>query len=524
VNSPGDTPDVDPGDGLCADASSNCTLRAAITESNWWLGSNRIRFALPGPAPVRIQLQAGNPTLLVKDNSGGLTIDGYSQAGAKLNTSQVGSNAVMGVEIRGTGGQPRGNALRVTSGNNTIRGLLLTNHYRAIVVDGADANNNLIIGNWIGFTKSGGLTTYRANYHILLNAGASRNRIGTPSLADRNVIGHARHAINLSGAGTNGNIIQNNLLCIAPSGFATAMCDTAIDHNNGPQNGLIGGTGHNERNVIGGTALQGIEYSHGWDPVTRVSSPKWQVSNNRAIGNWIGFRGDGSYGPEFRSGQRAPGSTDNGNGINLHDGASLNVIEGNFIASVYDGIQTMSPTSTGNVIRGNTIGLSPTGQAAPLAGYGIVARFKTQSHRIQANLIRNASAGGIGLTHHEVRFVVVSRNIVRDTSGPAIHLAADPGNPSTGANNLQPAPVITSASTRVVRGRGNPGATVELFRASRPAGQSGLPISFIGSIVVAGDGTWRMGVSLAPRSTVTALQIRTNGNTSGLSKNVVALD
>ena len=32
VGSTGDTPDANPGDGTCADASSNCTLRAALDE------------------------------------------------------------------------------------------------------------------------------------------------------------------------------------------------------------------------------------------------------------------------------------------------------------------------------------------------------------------------------------------------------------------------------------------------------------------------------------------------------------
>ncbi|MGZ8813639.1 MAG: CSLREA domain-containing protein [Mycobacterium sp.] len=522
VDTTADTADAVFGNGVCADSANDCSLRAAITEANWWPGSNRIEFNLAGTAPVRIQLQVGRPRLLIQDNSGGLTIDGYTQPGSRVNTAQVGSNAIMGVEIRGTKNGPRGNALMVTSANNTIRGLLLTNHNRAIVLDGADAQNNHIVGNWVGFNKKGNPTVYRANYNIHINAGASDNRIGTPALADRNVSGQAVHAVNLYGAGTNGNIIQNNLLCITPSGFGAAACDIGIDHNHGPKNGLIGGTGPNERNVIGRTALQGIEYSHGWDPATGISSTKWQINNNRAIGNWVGFRGDGSYDPGFRSGQKQPGSTDNGNGINLHDGTKSNLIEGNYVASVYDGIQTMSSNSTANIIRNNTIGMSPTGQAAPLSRYGIVARLGTRSHTVEGNLIRNAASGGIGLTHHAVLFVRLSRNIIMDTSGPAIFLAPDPANPGIGANNLQPAPVITSAKPNAVAGTGSSGATVELYRASRPAGQSGLPVEYLGSATVGSNGRWSVPVSIAAGTIVTALQIRTNGNTSAMGTNVAA--
>ena len=42
VNSTADVPDVTPGDGICADASSNCTLRAAVQEANALAGTDAI--------------------------------------------------------------------------------------------------------------------------------------------------------------------------------------------------------------------------------------------------------------------------------------------------------------------------------------------------------------------------------------------------------------------------------------------------------------------------------------------------
>jgi hypothetical protein len=46
VNSTGDGGDVLPGDGLCADATGNCTLRAAIQEGNSGSGTDKIEFSL----------------------------------------------------------------------------------------------------------------------------------------------------------------------------------------------------------------------------------------------------------------------------------------------------------------------------------------------------------------------------------------------------------------------------------------------------------------------------------------------
>src|SRR5262249_57996491 len=62
VNSTADTVDVSPGNGVCADAANNCTLRAAIMETN----------ALPGADTI--MLPAGT-YLLTLPNAGGVNED-----------------------------------------------------------------------------------------------------------------------------------------------------------------------------------------------------------------------------------------------------------------------------------------------------------------------------------------------------------------------------------------------------------------------------------------------------------------
>ncbi|MEX0741903.1 MAG: hypothetical protein WD079_03840, partial [Phycisphaeraceae bacterium] len=337
----------------------------------------------------------------IQDRTGGLEIDGYSQPGSRVNTATVGSNAIPGVELRGSGGSPRNNAFRITSPNNIIRGFLLNNHYRSIFLDGPDAHHNVIAGNLIGYLRDGSVSSYRGNHGVRLNVGAHHNYIGTPALADRNVIGQFTHAIDLYGPGTDSNVIQNNLLCMTPSGMGEATCSTGIDHNFGPKSNLEGGLGTNEKNIIGRTTLNGIEVSHGWDRDHVDFSTKWQNNNNRVIGNWIGFRGDGSYRASFRSGQNNPNSNDQ-NGINFYDGSNFNLAEGNWIASVWDGINLMSPNSTGNTVRNNIIGESPLGQAAPLGRYGINVRNNTRSNVIEGNTIRHAGVYGIALTQKDV--------------------------------------------------------------------------------------------------------------------------
>lgn len=526
VTSTADTPDATPGDGLCADSLGLCTLRAAMTEASWVNGNDVIQFNLPGTAPVTIQLSGRLPN--IGSRNGTVTIDGYTQPGSHPNTATVGSNALPGVEIRGNGNNAREIALYVVSMGNTIRGLVVDNVYRGIFLDGADAHDNRIVGNWIGFTRTGTLSS-KGTYAILLNYGASNNVIGTPNLADRNLIGNYNTGIDSYGVGVNGNIIQNNVICLTPSGMGVATCNSAIDHNFGPKNDLVGGSGTNELNVIGPTALQGIEYSHGWNPagVHGATDPTWEESGNHVIGNWIGFRGDGSYDASFRSGLNFS-SADNGNGINVYDGSRNNFVDGNYVASVYDGIQVMSGNADGNIVRNNVIGVSPLGQNAPLTRWGIIVRLGARDETVFNNTIRNAAAGGIGLldvnntnAHEAVaNRIRISQNIISDTTGPAIYLAPDWNTPGSTANNGILPPVFTSTTTTLMAGTATANATVEIYRASRPVGQNGLPTAYLGSATAGPDGTWNTVLPVAIGDRVTALQIDPTNNTSALAANV----
>jgi len=518
VTSNADTPDSNPGNGACADSQGRCTLRAAITESNWNSGVDRIHFNLPGTAPVRIQLGGTLPN--VGATSGGVIIDGYTQAGSQANTAPFGTNAVPGVEVRGTGNS-MSHVFYVPQGGSTFRGLLINNAYRGIFMDTSNSRENRVVGTFIGFNPDNSLTP-RGRAGVWMQSGASQNIIGTPDLADRNVIGNYDKGIYSYGTGANANVSQNNVLCIRPNGLGAA-CQIGLDHDFGPKGSLIGGTGPNQRNVIGPTTLNGIEFSHGWNPSTGQGTTAWQINDHRVIGNWIGFRNDGSYDPAYRVAQNAP-TFDNGQGINIFDGSNNNLVEGNHIAAVYDGLTIGMSNSLGNVVRNNIVGESPHGQAAPSGGWGIYLYSNTRVHTVEGNTFRNAANGGVALIEHNVRQIRISRNIITNTSGPAIHLQPDPNDPTTGANGLIPSPSFSSATETQAAGTGTAGATVELFRASRALGQPGLPVEFLGSGVVAANGTWSIAYSrtLLTGERVTALQIRTNGDTSQLAPNVYA--
>ena len=73
VNSPADTVDANPGDGVCADAGGNCTLRAAIEEANALVGTDTIAFNIAGAGTHTIRPFSALPSI-----TDPVSIDGYT--------------------------------------------------------------------------------------------------------------------------------------------------------------------------------------------------------------------------------------------------------------------------------------------------------------------------------------------------------------------------------------------------------------------------------------------------------------
>src|SRR6266498_4022264 len=146
VNSTVDAPDASPGDGMCADVSGNCTLRAAITESNFVGGANVITvpsgtYALT-LGPFDDEFNAAGATM----ESGDLDIVDLSAFSLPTLTSVTINGAGAGVTIIDGGGIDRvldinnfaafGSSVNVTLTGLTIR------------------NGNAPVSS--GFNKSGG--------------------------------------------------------------------------------------------------------------------------------------------------------------------------------------------------------------------------------------------------------------------------------------------------------------------------------------------------------------------------------
>lgn len=567
VDSTADLPDVTPGDGVCATAGPApvCTLRAAIDESNARTGHDVITFAIAGSGPHRIEPDSALP--LIADPAG-VTIDGYTQPGASANTLAIGSNAVLRIELRGqgpisnAGGTPGECAERSTppaygidgldlrSGNNVVRGLAVFDFRRNVRLFGPGAAGNTVVGNFIGTDATG---TFRQHARVTtgngvhIEAGASGNVIGTPLRSDRNVIsGNADRGVGLFDVGTDGNVIQNNLIGTAPDGTTRLRnCGHGVDVNHDASFNRIGGWTAGEGNVISGNELSGVEISHNEVAVTE---------GNQVLGNLIGTNAAGTsapfdlrnreFGVNLEGKPRCAGSCAldiarnivSGNvivgsraDVIIWKGATENVVSNNAIGVLADGSVAASTSLTqwavlieagaiGNEIVGNTIGDTTDGvQVRPVNDYPSScrpgdpvcpadARFPTYGNTISRNVIRGV-APGLGIDLWPVG--AVTDLPPADVQGGIL------------------LPAIMAASTDGVTVAACAGCTVELFLAEASIFSGhGQATRFLGAATADGAGratfVFRSSVSdpyvARPGELLSATSTDSVGNTSEFSE------
>ena len=456
-----------------------------------------------------------------------VTIDGYSQPGARANTSVTADNAALKVRLLSNksgdgGGLDYG--IKVTGHDDTVQGLIINRFTVGVVLEGKTAHDNRIQGNFVGINAAGTGDATKADGNgqtMLITAGASNNVIGVePDAANarpaqRNILsGGYREGVILRESGqdmTTGNVIAGNLIgtnrwATGPLGNGSISQSGAGVRIEGASGNTIGGdTDKNPlaRNIIAGNGggisiypLPGAPASgnlilgnyFGVDPSATIGVPNGY--NNLAIfapGNVIG-------GATAKAGEGAGNLIGGGprEGISLDPGADRTTIQGNLFRL---GSPALNIYSNDNLIGGAAAG---TGNAFAAAGRNVYVK-SGQRNAVLGNSMYSGSAG--------------------------ITLDA-------GANNNQPAPAVASASSA---GSGTAvqftlagvaaGQTyrVEFFSGSRPADSREL----LGSIdVTASDANTSSGVlraaemlpgSAAPGLLVTATATDAAGNTSAFS-------
>lgn len=236
------------------------TLRQTILEANTSSEPALIQFNLPGSGVRKIRPTSPLPTITNR-----VTLDGYSQAGSHPNTLVQGDDAVILVEIDGTGLVSSGIGLRFGrgSGGSVLRGLAVAGFPSIHVAFDAGSDGCLVQGNFIGLDATG--ATAPKNFATGIHFDSSfSHQVGGPLPADRNIIsGQQGNGLFVFGA-------PNPLVTPAPiqiqgNYFGTDRTGTKPIPNTGDGIVLsaplarVGGTAPGEGNLIAFNRKAGVD-------------------------------------------------------------------------------------------------------------------------------------------------------------------------------------------------------------------------------------------------------------------------
>ena len=469
VNSTGDGADSAPGNGVCAASGGVCTLRAAIEEANATAGHDTIRFAIGSGLQT---IAIGAPLPAVSERA---TIDGTTQPGF------AGSPLVV---VNGNGSA--GPGLLITGGSTTVRGLVVGN-VRGDGIELRSSGGNVLEGNYVGMAADG-VTPFANTGHGVVVTGSPNNRIGGPSVAQRNLISKNTAKGNGGGIvlnGGGGNVIQGNFIGTDITGM--------VEHPNeargiaviGSSNNLIGGPEPGAGNLISGNRATGVRMLGG-------------ASNNVVQGNLIGVN------------RNITAVIPNDRGVQIRDGDNNQVLGNVIIGNTYDGVLVWGGTNSR--IEGNYIiynGYGPIGDPVEAGFFGIWIASGT-GNRVLSNVIY--------ANYHLV--INLSTDLLT---------ANDSGDGDGGANNLQNSPrmttVIGGANSGVIgtlNSAPNSAFRVQFFANASCDLGAGEGQQFVGETTVTSDASGNAAfavalASLQPGWAVTATATDAGGNTSEFS-------
>lgn len=161
--------------------------------------------AFPADDPTTIELEGGGFTLpegVTIDGSGaGVVVDGRGKVAACLHADS--ETLIRGLTVTGCA-----IGISVNGSDNTVADSVVSaNGEMGIAVLGS---NNRVVGNLIGLDPSGSRRWGSQRIGVFVSEGASRNIVGGPDPADRNVISGNASEVHLKGA--QGTTIQGNYI------------------------------------------------------------------------------------------------------------------------------------------------------------------------------------------------------------------------------------------------------------------------------------------------------------------------
>lgn len=447
---------------------------------------------------------AGN---VIAGNSTGIRLVGLATSANQIAGNTIGTNLLgftslgntgYGIEIGGPGGA--GSAANMIGGTSSLSRNVISRNGGGILLSGADATGNQVLGNYIGTSLSGDAALGNAGDGIRLECGAASNQIGGGAPGSGNVIsGNAQNGIRIEPGACGspaGNVIRGNIIgADASGGLALGNGAAGISAGLLTSGNTIGGTGAGESNLISANGAGGITLES-------------FTSGVLILGNRIGTDLTGTLPfPNAMYGVRLQQSALNHiswnsirggpAGILLVSSAfDYNTLEGNTITGATNGI--LLAGSGANTIVSNTLEGNTT-SAIELTGNATLA------NNISMNTIRNNGAG-VRILESFSNDNRISRNSIHSNTGLGIDLGVshvagvspnDGGDNDDGGNRLQNYPVLTFAEadpgilhvTGTLDSLANYSFTLEFFSNSAADGSGfGEGERFIGSIPISTNG------------------------------------
>ena len=273
--------------------------------------------------------------------------------------------------------------------NCTVRSLVINNFpYFGILITGSNAMNNTVAGCYLGVDPTGMVAVTNGILPLQIEAGASGNTIGGNSPAQRNIMaGSAYQGLTLRDAGTTFNVVKGNYIGVKATGMAAlANAGAGIEIYGGAVSNRIGGLNAGEGNVISGNGNDGVL-------VNDAGS-----TGNMVEGNLIGLNPAGAAAlPNGFSGVDLQGGAANstvasnvisGNLQNgIFIGSSLNSIGGNII-----GLNAAGTTAFGN--NGAGVAIGPGSQSNVIGGFSASARNVISGNGNDGVLVNGAGSTG----------------------------------------------------------------------------------------------------------------------------------
>lgn len=302
------------------------SLRQAITDANSSPGST-ITFAIPPGDP---NCDAGgvctiSPATQLPTISQTVAIDGYTQAGASVNTLAHGTNAVLKIVLSAANIPNQGCFVLNTAGTPTFRGIVFAGPW-GTAISTASTTGVQVSGCFFGIDADG-LTADACETDCIFTFVDDSTLIGGPNPADRNLFGSAGNLFIGTEASTH-MTVQNNLFgtdrtgAVALPSFIAIFTDTDTTNFSVLDNVFDGST-NEAMNLEASSTVKGNLIGLDATGTIPLPGPKpiigMQLFNDVTIGGTS--PGDGNV---------VRGCT---TGINIPGGAHGDVIRGN---SIYD--------------------------------------------------------------------------------------------------------------------------------------------------------------------------------------------